>query len=116
MHELPVTESILKVILKHAAANHVNKVVSIRLEIGKLCDLEDEWIQKYFDHLSKGTIAEGAVLKIDRMPVVMMCGACSKPYEVDVEAMKEMACPRCGEAGGTLLSGKEYYIKDMEVQ
>ena len=47
MHELPVTESILKVVLKYAAANNVSKVVSVKLEVGKLSDLADEWIQRY---------------------------------------------------------------------
>ena len=116
MHELPVTESILKVVLKYAAANTVSKVVSVKLEVGKLSDLADEWIQRYFDYLSKGTIAEGAKLKIERTPVIMKCGACSTSYEVHVGDMKEVVCPNCGESGGELLSGREYYIKDMEVQ
>ena len=57
MHELPITESILKIVLKHAETNSVRKVMSINLQIGKLSDLEDEWIQRYFDYLSKGTVA-----------------------------------------------------------
>ena len=67
MHELPITESILRVVLKHAETNKVRRVVTIHLQIGKLSDLEDEWIQRYFDYLSKGTLAEGAKLKIERM-------------------------------------------------
>ena len=64
MHELPVTESILKIVLKHARVSGVRKVRTIRLIVGKLSDLEDEWIQRYFDYLSKGTVAEGARLGV----------------------------------------------------
>ncbi len=116
MHELPITESILKIVLKHAEMNNVRKVVTIHLEVGKLSDLEDEWIQRYFDYLSKGTLAEGAKLEIERTPVVMQCNACSTSYEVELARMDDIVCPACGEKGATLLSGREYTIKEMEVQ
>ncbi|MGZ6226432.1 MAG: hydrogenase maturation nickel metallochaperone HypA [Syntrophales bacterium] len=116
MHELPITESILKIVLKHAEMNNVRKVMAIHLQVGKLSDLENDWIQRYFDYLSKGTLAEGAKLKIERTPVVMQCNACSTSYEADMARMGDLVCPVCGEKGGTLLSGREYTIKEMEVQ
>ncbi len=116
MHELPITESILKIVLKHAETNNVRRVMSINLQVGKLSDLEDEWIQRYFDYLSKGTVAQGAKLKIERTPIMVQCNACSTSYEAEVEKLGDLVCPTCGERGGTLLSGREYYIKEMEVQ
>ena len=116
MHELPVTESILKIVLKHAMTNGVRKVKTIRLKVGKLSDLEDGWIQRYFDYLSKGTMAEGARLEIERTPIIMKCNACSGSYEVEAAKMGVMVCPACGGKGGTLLSGREYTIKEMEAE
>ena len=116
MHELPITESILKIVLKHAEMNGVRKVMAIHLQVGKLSDLEDDWIQRYFDYLSKGTVAEEAKLKIERIPVMVRCDACSTCYEMEIPRMGELVCPACGEKGGTLLSGREYTIKQMEVQ
>jgi hydrogenase nickel incorporation protein HypA/HybF len=116
MHELPITESILKIILKHAGTNGVRKVKTIRLKVGRLSDLEDEWIQRYFDYLSKGTVAEGARLEIERTPIIMQCNACSESYEVEAAKMGGLICPACGGKDGTLLSGREYYIKEMEAE
>ncbi len=116
MHELPITESILKVVLRHAEINEARRVIAIHLQVGKLSDLEDDWIQRYFDYLSKGTLAEGAKLKIERTPVRVRCDACSTPYEVEMATLEDSVCPACGERGGTLLSGREYVIKEMEVQ
>jgi hydrogenase nickel incorporation protein HypA/HybF len=113
MHELPVTESILKIVLKHAQANDVIKVKTIRLKVGKLSDLEDGWIQRYFDYLSKGTVAEGARLEIERTPIVMQCSACSEPYQVEAAEIGSLPCPACGGKGGTLRSGREYTVKEM---
>jgi len=111
MHEMPVTESILNVVLKHAAMNKAEKVISVNLQIGKLSDLQDEWLQRYFDYLSKGTIAEGAKLKIERTPVIMQCDGCSTCYEVEVAQMDNLVCPACGADRATFFSGREYYIK-----
>ena len=116
MHELPITESILKIVLKHAETNNVRQVMSINLQVGKLSDLEDEWIQRYFDYLSKGTVAQGAKLKIERMPIMVQCNACFTSYEAEVPKLGDIVCPNCGQKDSTLLSGREYYIKDMEVQ
>jgi len=116
MHELPITESILNVVLKHAKMNGARRVVTVYLQVGKLSDLEDDWIQRYFNYLSKGTPAEGAKLKIERTPVRMKCHACSTSYEAEMAKKDDPVCPACGEKGGTLLSGREYIIKEMEVQ
>ncbi|MBS3943346.1 MAG: hydrogenase maturation nickel metallochaperone HypA [Dethiobacter sp.] len=116
MHEMAVTESILKIVLNHAEMNKAEKVITIYLQIGGLSDLEGEWLQRYFDYLSKGTIAGGAKLKIERTPVMVKCGTCPGAYEVRPEQTGNLACPDCGGNNGTLLSGREYTVKTMEVQ
>jgi hydrogenase nickel incorporation protein HypA/HybF len=117
MHELPITQSILDIVIKHASTNNVKRVMSVTLRIGEMSDLEDEWIQRYFDYLSKDTVAENAKLKIERTPVVMQCNGCSHSFEVNIRKTKEIACPGCGSRKNfSLVSGREYYVKDMEVR
>ncbi|MCP4749781.1 MAG: hydrogenase maturation nickel metallochaperone HypA [Proteobacteria bacterium] len=115
MHELQVTERILDIVLAHAQRNNVQKVVSISLRVGEMSDLEDEWIQHYFDYLAKESLAEGAKLKIERVPVQMRCDECMHSFQIDIKAIKEIECPECGSKKSTLTAGKDYYIKDMEV-
>ena len=117
MHELSITESILDVVLKHAADNQVRRVVSVTLHVGELGDIENEWMQYYFDYLSKDTIAEGARLKIKRVPIRLRCGTCNFEFEVSKEAIAEVCCPICkAEQNFSYLSGREYFIKEMEVE
>lgn len=115
MHELPVINSILSIVLKHAAQHQVQKVVAIHLRVGVMSDLEDQWMQQYFDYLSKGGVAEGAKLVIERVPAVMCCSACSASFEIDVKSGTKPVCPACGGEKHSLVSGREYYIKNMEV-
>lgn len=116
MHELPVINSILEIILKHARVNRVRKVHAISLSVGALSDLEDEWMQKYFDYVSRDTVAEGARLKIERIPAVLACSECGHRFELDRTRMAETACPECGTQKFTLVSGRGYHIKDMEAE
>jgi hydrogenase nickel incorporation protein HypA/HybF len=115
MHELQVTERILDVVLKHAAGHDVSSIVVIHLRIGELSDLEDEWLQRYFDYLSRGTLAENARLAIERAPIVMRCEACGSSFEIKREGLKEALCPGCGESRFRLVSGREYFVKNIEV-
>jgi hydrogenase nickel incorporation protein HypA/HybF len=115
MHELAVTEGILKVVLRHAAANGASRVVGVGLRIGELSDLADEWLQRYFDYLSRDTIAAGADIRIERVPVVFRCEACGEPFPVRLSEIRDIACPACGPGKAVLVSGREFTVQQIEV-
>ena len=116
MHELPVMQSILAIVLKHAAMHRVKKIHAINLSVGTLSDLEAEWMQRYFDHLSAGTVADGARLKIEWVPAVLSCSSCGEHFEIDKTRLDGVTCPACGQKKFSLVSGKEYHIKNMEAE
>jgi hydrogenase nickel incorporation protein HypA/HybF len=115
MHELAVTEGILKVVLRHAAMNEASRVVGIGLRIGELSDLADEWLQRYFDYLSRDTIAAGAHIRVERIPVVFRCEACGETFPVKLSETKDIACPFCGSGKAILVSGREFTVQQIEV-
>ena len=116
MHELPITKSIFQIVLKHARANDVEKVISVDLEIGALSDLQDEWIQRYFDRLSRGTVVEGAKLKTNRVPAVFRCNCCQEQFGVHSLLEEDLSCRQCNSRDVTLISGREYRVQSMEAQ
>ncbi len=73
MHELPVTEQIVEIVLDHARKAKAERVLKINLVIGELSSFVGESIQFYFDMLSKGTEAEKASLSISRIPARARC-------------------------------------------
>lgn len=115
MHELPVIENILNVVLKYAEQNHVTKVISISIRVGDLTDLVNEWMQRYFDFVSKNTLAEGAILKITRTPVVFQCRSCQLQFNVTLREIKDVSCTACGSQDVGFVSGREFFIENMEV-
>jgi hydrogenase nickel incorporation protein HypA/HybF len=72
-------------------------------------------MQRYFDYLSKDSIAEGAKLKITRIPVAMECQDCSESFQVDIKKEKEILCPACKGKNNKLIAGRGYFIKSLEV-
>jgi hydrogenase nickel incorporation protein HypA/HybF len=116
MHELPVTKSILGIVLRHAEVQAVSRVVAIDLAIGALSDLEAEWLQSYFDHLSKGTSAEGAELRVHRSPLTFLCAPCSREYDATREELDTARCPICGSRDSSIVGGTGYTVESMEAE
>jgi hydrogenase nickel incorporation protein HypA/HybF len=114
MHELSVTQSILEIALDYANRNHAARIVEIHLQIGEITDFDDEWIQRYFDFVSRGTIAEGAKLRITRIPAKLQCQACSFVFLLDRSTWNSQ-CPSCQSKDTELISGREFRIEALEV-
>lgn len=68
MHELSITQSIVNIAAETAAKHQVKRVNEIRIRIGEYSGIVPQCVQQYFDILSKGTAAEGAVLKMEPNP------------------------------------------------
>lgn len=115
MHELPIVKDMFDICVRHATANNVKKVAAVNLKIGEATDLQDEWIQRYFDFLSQGTVLEGARLKIERMPLIVKCRRCSHSFPVSIRSNEEVRCPQCRAVDFAYLSGREYTVESMEV-
>jgi hydrogenase nickel incorporation protein HypA/HybF len=118
MHEMAVVEDVLKVSLKHAGMNNASKIVSIVLRVGEMRDVIDEWMQRFFDFLSRGTIAEGAKLRIMRTPVLFRC-ACGETFPVTMDKIREStkaSCPSCNGKDTFFCSGREFEIIGIEVK
>jgi hydrogenase nickel incorporation protein HypA/HybF len=113
VHELPVSEQILKVVLEHARAAGARRVARVNLAIGDLTTFVDESIQFYFDFLSRDTEAEGAQLQIRRIAALVRCHECATEFAPDGT---DWDCPRCGSLGGEVLSGRESLIESIEVE
>lgn len=113
MHELPITQSIVRIAVEEAEKYKVKKINEIRLKVGELSGLVPECIQQYFDFASEGTPAEGARIIITKIPVTMKCLDCG--FTNDTEAFVENKCPVCGSINMKMAGGNEFYIDSMEV-
>jgi hydrogenase nickel incorporation protein HypA/HybF len=116
MHELAVTKSILQIVLDQAEQNKARQVVRISLVIGEMRNLEEEWIQRYFDYISKGTIAETARITVRKVPVMFQCKQCGNEFHADVHLEEKIICPKCKGFDYDLTTGRELLIESVEIK
>lgn len=113
MHELPITQSIVKISCEEALKHDVKKVKKIKIKVGVLTGFVPESIQYYFDIISKGTTVEGAVLDVQKMPIRIKCKECGFD---DLLPKGFYTCPKCGSTNIKVSGGNEFYIDSMEVE
>lgn len=63
MHEVSLCESILKIIERQTQKEKFERVVAVRVQIGKESCVSEEALSFSFPHICKGTIADGAKLE-----------------------------------------------------
>ena len=113
MHELAVTESMLKIAVQHAVQANAVRVTSLQLVIGQLSSIVDDSVQFYWDMISAGTICEGAQLHFERRPARLKCLDCDQTYTLNGELTD---CPNCHSARIKVVAGEEFYLDSIEVE
>ena len=111
MHELGIANEILDAALSEADRHAAKKVTSIRLRVGVLRAIEPENLSFLFEHLARGTPAEGALLEIVEEPVRVECEACG----VSETPSFTLECPRCKGADVSIKGGDSLSILSMDV-
>jgi len=113
MHELAITEGIMEAAIPAAQEAGAKRILEIRLKIGELSGVFPECIREYLQIVSKGTIAEGAVLKVEKIPVAIRCERCGFEGVID---RKKIRCPECGSIDFRITAGREYFVDSLEVE
>ncbi len=113
MHELPITESLLEIALRHAEEADAKRITRLNIVIGELSSIVDESVQFYWDIVSEGTIAEGAELHFERVEGKLRCLACDHTFPLNHESF---ACPACGEERVVAVGGDDFRLESIEIE
>lgn len=111
MHELAVTESIIKIASDAARRNGAPRIRAIHIVMGPFGGIVPECVQMYLDVLGKGTPVEGARLIARTLPLKVRCLDCGAESEI---TRRHIACPACGSLHLKRLSGTEFYVEKLE--
>lgn len=112
MHELSVTQGLLKICLEEGKKHNVKKINKINIKVGELTDLVPSCISYYFNIVAKDTIAEGTQISIEKIPVSIRCKECN--YE-GILGKNNYICPKCKGNKYEITKGREFYLDTMEV-
>ena len=110
MHEMVIAEGLLRQALLSAGEHQVTRINRIEVVTGVLRLVVPEALRMAFEVFSKGTIAEGAELRITEEPILARCRGCGREFGCEVY---DFACPGCGAADVEFVAGNDIILKSM---
>ena len=113
MHELAICQALMTQVESIAAERNARNVVTIVVGMGPLSGVEKQLLQHAYPVASAGTIAEGAELVIENLPLRIRCTQCGK--ESDVQPNK-LVCGHCGDWRTSVISGDELMLMSVELE
>lgn len=113
MHELAITESILEIALRHAAAQNAKRITDLYIVMGQWSSVVDDSVQFYWDMISDGTIAKGAILHFERTSAELTCLDCGRVYQPVAETL---LCPNCQGTRLKVIKGEEFRLESIEIE
>ncbi len=114
MHELSIAVSLIDAVAAKAAETGAERVSRVFVRIGPLSGVVPEALAFAFEVASESTRAAGAVLEIERVPVVIYCSPCDREREVD--HTYAFCCPACGTPASNVRAGKELELTALEIE
>jgi hydrogenase nickel incorporation protein HypA/HybF len=111
MHEAAIAYNAMEVILEKAKENNLVKINKVRVKVGELTGVMPDALRFAFESASRGTIAENAVLEIERVKPTAVCEECKITFDID---HFNKLCPSCGKFSSSILTGYELYVNTLE--
>lgn len=113
MHELSVCQSMLQQIEAVVAENDAIGVHRVLVQIGPLSGVEAELLAQAFPIAIAGSVADGAELVMETLPIRVRCQSCGAESEAGAN---RLICGDCGDWHTTLISGDEMLLASLELE
>jgi hydrogenase nickel incorporation protein HypA/HybF len=114
MHELSTALSIIDVAAEESRSRGDAKVLAVYLRLGQLSGVEKDVLQSAFDVAREHTVASGAELRIEEVPVMVYCERCGSAQAV--ASPESICCSGCGTVSPRITQGRELEVVAMELE
>lgn len=111
MHEITLVTGLFQIINEQVAAQGIESVSKVRLKVGELAAVEPMTLRACFEVVAEGTVAAGAELEIEAVPLSGRCRGCGDGFRIENFSF---VCPACGGGDVELTGGKELYVESLE--
>ena len=112
MHEIGVVRAMVKTVTDYAAANQISEISEIVADCGELSLVIPEYVEELYPPVVKGTPLENTKLIVNIVPGMAECDECNELFRV-IE--HKGYCPRCGSFDKTILSGRDFLIREIHI-
>ena len=112
MHEVSLMQDALILAARRATEAGAARIHTLRMRVGPLSGAVPEALEFAFEVVAQGTMAEGAKLEVERVPLVCYCVTCQADFQPD-DCVCE--CPSCHQPSIEVRSGRELELASLEV-
>jgi len=112
MHEVGIMQEAILAAERQAKGRGATRIHRLKLRIGQLSGVVPESLEFAFEVVGRGTLAEGAILDIERVPAAFWCARCQREFECE-DFLAE--CPGCQEPAFELRRGREMELSSLEI-
>lgn len=114
MHEMSLTEGVIRILEEQARQHGFARVKTVWLEIGALSQVDGEAMATCFQAISGGSaVVAGARVVIVETPGQAFCLDCAQSV---AQERRGEPCPRCGGWALQVTDGGDMRIKELEVE
>ncbi|NDJ61376.1 MAG: hydrogenase maturation nickel metallochaperone HypA [Chloroflexi bacterium] len=130
MHELSITQALYDLTLDEANGLGANRVTALTVQVGALTAIDPSAVVFYFETMSKGSCAEGALIHFDKVMPTARCQNCHHEMPIPTSATNgsagfnyawlqdynQMVCENCGHQRFELVGGHEFALLSLEIE
>ncbi len=113
MHEVGIAASILETMDAEAKHRPDSRIIAVGLRIGALSNVDKDALMFAFDALTRNSPWQSLKIEIEWRERRQKCLGCGEEFAVE---NYQLACPKCGDARTTCISGTELDIAYLEVE
>jgi hydrogenase nickel incorporation protein HypA/HybF len=113
MHEMALAEGVREIVEDTARAQGARRVCRVRLEIGRLAQVEVDAMRFGFEVVKRGSLANDAQLDIIQTDGTAWCMPCSAQVPM---TRRGDPCPACGSFQLQVTGGDRMRVMDIDIE
>ena len=113
MHELGIAQDMLRIAIEYATQNQAKRITALNIEMSMAADESEDSLRFHFEHLARGTLADGARIEIIRVPMRASCLDCANEFDFSTDSA---GCPRCQSTRVRPLPQDEFKLTSIDVE
>jgi len=111
MHELSIAEDLSIIVLDTALHNNLKKITRVNIILGQMTQISPDSFEFAFRETVRNSIAGGAELNIEILPMKMKCMNCGSDFQ---PKENRFTCSLCNSNDIQMIQGKELFVKSIE--
>jgi hydrogenase nickel incorporation protein HypA/HybF len=113
VHELSLIASVFDVLEEKAREHGASRVTAVVIRVGVMSGAVPDLLESAFATYKTGTLAEGARLTLEVVPVKLRCPDCGG---ATVREETDFSCAACGSRRVEIVEGRELIVDRIELE